>query len=97
MAQQSAKLDTAIEAGSVFGRAGAFLEKHRPVDLFDVDPTVLNRFDCEGDFHQLASGFIGIRVGAGVGVFHSFDRALLGSVSGRAYVSPRICARRRWL
>jgi hypothetical protein len=47
----------------VFAGTALGLVQKRPVDLFDMDATALNRFDRIGDLDQLAGGFF--RVGGG--------------------------------
>ena len=52
-----------LEAGAVFGRPALELGQERPVDLLDVDATVLHRLDGVGDLQELARGDLGIGEG----------------------------------
>jgi len=42
----------------IFGQVSAYGQK-RPLDLLDVDATVLNRLDAVGNLKELPSGFSG--------------------------------------
>ena len=71
----------------MFGRA-CFLEK-RPVDLFDVDMTVLHRLNAVGDFKEPARGSVRIRIVTFGGVLHALRNAF-GIIDDLAPVGTRI-------
>jgi hypothetical protein len=66
-------LDRQLHAGSEFGRRTALAVQERPVDLLDVNTSVLDRLNRIGDLHQLVRS--GLRVGEGTAVdkFHHLN------------------------
>jgi hypothetical protein len=56
MQYQPAFLNRAIEAALVLGRRNLQLKQHRPVDLLDIDATVLDGLEFVGDLDDLSHG-----------------------------------------
>src|SRR6202795_3783247 len=52
--------DGKLETSAVFGRTAAFFEQEWPVDLLNVDSTVLDGVSGNGDLKQLACGLFRI-------------------------------------
>jgi len=52
--------DGIVQRGPILCGRAAFLEQERPVDLLDVDATVLQRLDRVGDLQEFAGGDGGI-------------------------------------
>jgi hypothetical protein len=55
--RQPATVDRQLERGAVFVGTALKLKQKRPVDLLDIDATVLNGIDRVGDLDQLAGCF----------------------------------------
>ena len=70
MHRQPAALDGERHARAVLGGAALVPEQERPVNQLDKDAPVLNRLDGTGDLHDTTRSFLGIGVGARLGVFH---------------------------
>jgi hypothetical protein len=55
-----ATLNGPLEAGTVLRRRAFDLKQERPVDLLDVNATILYRLNAAADLYQLARGGLGV-------------------------------------